>query len=95
MMIAQFINAQDVMRGFVIDKDTHDPIIGATISDVTKRKPLTVTDGEGKFMIPKNNYPQQIRITYIGYKPLVAGHSRWFSSSPSPQVIAPSASYHG
>ena len=30
MMIAQFINAQDVMRGFVIDKDTHDPIIGAT-----------------------------------------------------------------
>ena len=59
------------MRGIVLDKDTHDPIIGATISDVARRKPLTVTDGEGKFMIPKNNYPQQIRITYIGYKPLV------------------------
>jgi len=59
------------MRGFVLDKETHDPIIGATISDVTKRKPLTVTDTEGKFTIPRNNYPQQIRITYIGYKPLV------------------------
>lgn len=59
------------MRGLVLDKETHDPIIGATISDVTKRKPLTVTDTEGKFTIPRNNYPQQIRITYIGYKPLV------------------------
>lgn len=70
MMITQVVVAQNVIRGYVSDKDTKEPIIGATISDVTKRRPLTVTDAEGRFVIPKNDYPQQIRITYIGYKAL-------------------------
>ena len=70
MMILQIVNAQEVIRGTITDKDTHEPIIGATVSDATKRRPLTVTDAEGRFVIPKNDYPQQIRITYIGYKAL-------------------------
>lgn len=70
MMMMQMAIAQDVIRGFVADKDTREPIIGATISDAARHRPLTVTDADGRFAIPKNNEIRQIRITYIGYKPL-------------------------
>jgi outer membrane receptor protein involved in Fe transport len=59
------------MRGVVVDKDTHEAIIGATITDEIKHKPLTVTDAEGRFAIPKNNYPRKVKVTYIGYKALI------------------------
>ena len=70
VVILQSINAQGVLRGLVTDKDTHEPIIGATISDAVQRKPLTVTNADGCFIIPKKGDTQQIKITYIGYKPL-------------------------
>ena len=71
VVILQSINAQGVMRGVVIDKDTHEAIIGATITDDIKHKPLTVTDAEGRFSIPKSSYTRIIRVTYIGYKALI------------------------
>ena len=72
VMMLQSICAQGVIRGIVVDKETNEPIIGATISDAGKRNPLTITDAEGRFSIPKNNYPKQIKITYIGYKSLIS-----------------------
>ena len=72
VMMLQSICAQGVIRGIVVDKETSEPIIGATISDAGKRNPLTITDAEGRFSIPKNNYPKQIKITYIGYKSLIS-----------------------
>ena len=72
MMTLQIAYSQGVMRGVVLDRDTREPIIGATVTDVTRRKPVTVTDAEGRFAIPNNEYPKQIKITYIGYKPLTA-----------------------
>ena len=69
----QVADAQGVLRGVVLDKDTQEPIIGATIHDAKKGKPLTVSDAEGRFTIPKNSDTQQIRITYIGYKSLTTG----------------------
>ena len=71
VVILQSINAQGVLRGLVTDKDTHEPIIGATITDVVQRKPLTVTNADGCFVIPKKGDSPKIKITYIGYKPLV------------------------
>lgn len=71
VVILQSVNAQGVMRGVVVDKDTHEAIIGATITDEIKHKPLTVTDAEGCFAIPKNNYPRKVKVTYIGYKALI------------------------
>ena len=71
VVILQSINAQGVMRGVVIDKDTREAIIGATITDDIKHKPLTVTDAEGRFSIPKSSYTRKIRVTYIGYKALI------------------------
>ena len=53
VVILQSINAQGVLKGLVTDKDTHEPIIGATITDAVKRKPLTVTNADGCFVIPK------------------------------------------
>lgn len=69
----QVAYAQGVSRGVVLDKDTQEPIIGATIHDAKKGKPLTVSDAEGRFTIPKNSDTQQIRITYIGYKSYLQG----------------------
>ncbi|MCR4592170.1 MAG: TonB-dependent receptor [Bacteroidaceae bacterium] len=64
--------SQEVITGHVIDKETHDPLIGATIFDAEKNKPLTVTDAEGNFRIPNNSELKKIRITYIGYKTLIS-----------------------
>jgi len=64
--------SQEVITGHVIDKETHDPLIGATIFDAEKNKPLTVTDAEGNFRIPNNSELKKIRITYIGYKTLTS-----------------------
>lgn len=52
--LIQVAHAQGVLQAIVLDKDTQEPIIGATIHDVRKGKPLTVTDAEGRFTIPNN-----------------------------------------
>lgn len=72
VVILQSVDAQGVLKGLVTDKDTHEPIIGATISDAVQRKPLTVTNADGCFIVPKKGDAPKIKITYIGYKPLVA-----------------------
>lgn len=69
--LLQVAHAQGVLRAVVLDKDTQEPIVGATIHDAKKGKPLTITDTEGRFTIPNNDDTQQIRITYIGYKTLI------------------------
>ena len=68
--------AQGVLRATVLDKDTREPIIGATIHDAVKGKPIAVTDAEGCFTIPNNDDTKQIRITYIGYKILTTAPVR-------------------
>ena len=74
--LIQVAHAQGVLQAIVLDKDTQESIIGATIHDVRKGKPLTVTDAEGRFAIPNNEDGQQIRITYIGYKTLTTAMVR-------------------
>ena len=76
VILLQVTHAQGVLQAIVLDKDTQEPIIGATIHDARKGKPLTVTDAEGRFAIPKNDEAGQIRITYIGYKTLTTAMVR-------------------
>ena len=71
LVSAQLVYAQGVIRGFVVDADTREPVIGATVADAVRKKPFTVTDSEVRFLIPKNCYPKQLKITYIGYKPKI------------------------
>lgn len=54
-VVTQIALAQGISRGTVVDKETHEPIVGATISDAKRSKPLTVTDTEGRFIIPNLN----------------------------------------
>ena len=70
LLVSQLADAQSLISGIVLDAETMEPVIGATIADARRGKALTVTQADGTFAIPKNN-EVQLRITSIGYKPLV------------------------
>lgn len=68
-------NAQETtqtVRGKATDKDTKQPLIGATVSVINETKKLiSSTDANGSFKI--SNVPlgrQTLKVTYIGYEPL-------------------------
>ena len=69
-LISQIADAQAIIKGLVVDADTNEPVIGATISNAKNGKPLTVTNADGRFQIPRNN-EIKLKISYIGYKTLV------------------------
>lgn len=75
LLIAQIAASQDVLNGIVLDKETQEPIVGATVSDGRKGKPLAVTAADGRFRLPKNNYAK-LKISYIGYKTLITVPSK-------------------
>lgn len=54
----------------VIDGATREPIVGVTVADAEKGKPLAVTAIDGTFHLPKN-YDRQLKFSYIGYQTLV------------------------
>ena len=66
----QLADCQTIAKGLVLDADTKEPIIGATVSDARKDKAITVTNADGQFVIPKNK-DIKLKISYIGYKTLV------------------------
>lgn len=68
-------HAQEVTqtaRGIIYDKDTKQPLIGATVIIVNDTKKLgSVTDANGLFKIEKVPLGRQIiKVTYLGYEPL-------------------------
>ena len=71
MMTVFMAYAQQRIEGFVLDKNTLQPVVGATISQ-EKGISLTITDSEGRFSININNERARIKISYIGYKTLTA-----------------------
>ena len=75
ILSVQFADAQSIISGTVLDAETLEPVIGATIANAKLGKALTVTQTDGSFSIPKNN-DVQLRITSIGYKPLVTAPTR-------------------
>lgn len=67
--------AQEVtqtVRGTIYDKDTKQPLVGATVIIVNETKKLgSVTDANGLFKIEKVPVGRQvIKVTYLGYEPL-------------------------
>ena len=69
-MVAQCVVAQSLATGVVLDGESLEPVVGATISNAQNGKVLTVTQADGSFSIPKNG-DIQLRISAIGYKALV------------------------
>lgn len=74
-LISQIADAQTIIKGLVVDADTNEPVIGATISNAKNGKPLTVTNADGRFQIPRNN-EIKLKISYIGYKTLVTAPTK-------------------
>lgn len=70
VLAAQIADAQVVHKGIVLDGETLEPVVGATIADARQGKVLTVTQTDGTFGIPKND-EALIKISSIGYKVLV------------------------
>ena len=56
------------ITGKVIDKDSHEPIIGATICVGGEKKVSAITDVNGLFTLPSADMGKSVMISYIGYK---------------------------
>ena len=63
--------AQNVTGGLVLESLTHQPVIGASITLAKTKNVVAITDMNGRFTA-KNINGKTIRISYIGFKPLVA-----------------------
>lgn len=74
-LIPQIADSQSITKGLVLDAETHEPIIGATISNAANGKALTVTNADGRFQIPRNG-ESNLKISYIGYKTLITAPTK-------------------
>lgn len=71
LMISAFtVGAQTRITGVVLDKSTHEPMIGATISVAGSKDIAAVTGIDGHFSVTVPNRAM-VTISYIGYKTLV------------------------
>ena len=70
LSLIQTSDAQAIIKGIILDKETNEPVIGATVSRVQDGKPITVTNADGQFLIPKFS-DGKLKISYIGYKTLI------------------------
>jgi len=71
LLSAQSIPLQTI-RGNVLDKSVKNPLPGANIELVSKLTASAVADAAGNFVLEKVPVGRHIlRITYIGYKPIV------------------------
>ena len=68
-------DAQVIHGGVVMDAETKERIVGAVVMDEESGKALAVTQGDGRFTIPKSKY-KRIRIVYLGYKALETGMTK-------------------
>ncbi len=79
LLFVVVVEAQSVV-GQVIDSKTQETIIGATISVVDDKNVSAVTDVNGQFSLPARYQGKQVKISYIGYKPLavaLAAHATY------------------
>ena len=60
--------AQTPIKGQIVDKETGEPIVGATIVNKATKKGV-VTNELGEFLIQTKDKVTTISISYLGYKP--------------------------
>jgi TonB-linked SusC/RagA family outer membrane protein len=66
---SSFAQGNDVkITGKVLDEQTREPVIGASISLVGSRGAGTVTDVNGNFSLNVRSLPATLSIDYLGYK---------------------------
>ncbi len=59
--------AQHVVTGQVVDADTREPLVGATVALPHAKQGVT-TDLDGRFTIKVGELPAALRVDYIGYR---------------------------
>ena len=63
--------SQATTGGVVLERATKQPIVGATVTPENSKNILAITDIAGHFTL-KNAAGKLIKISYLGYKPIVA-----------------------
>jgi outer membrane cobalamin receptor len=69
LFIAGFSMAQNVVKGVLLDKDTNEPVIGATIMNL-ETKTGDASKLDGSFTLKVNKVDASFEISCIGYKPV-------------------------
>lgn len=63
--------AQSELTGHIVDANTNEPIIGASVTVKGNKQEGVVTDVDGNFTLStKENAPLKLKIEYIGYRPI-------------------------
>jgi len=63
--------AQSELTGHIVDANTNEPLIGASVTVKGNKQEGVVTDVDGNFTLStKENAPLKLKIEYIGYRPI-------------------------
>lgn len=63
--------AQSELTGHIVDANTNEPLIGASVTVKGNKQEGVVTDADGNFTLStKENAPLKLKIEYIGYRPI-------------------------
>ncbi|MBU3661825.1 MAG: carboxypeptidase-like regulatory domain-containing protein, partial [Bacteroidetes bacterium] len=69
---AQNNNATQTIRGSIVDQESKQPLIGATVVVVGLEAKGAASDANGEFKIEKVPVGRRtLKVSYIGYEPLV------------------------
>ena len=60
-----FVYAQDLVQGKVLDSLSNEPLMGAHI---VYPQGSTISDDEGKFIIRETGFPVKVTVSYLGFK---------------------------
>ena len=63
--------AQSELTGHIVDANTNEPLIGASVTVKGNKQEGVVTEVDGNFTLStKENAPLKLKIEYIGYRPI-------------------------
>jgi outer membrane receptor protein involved in Fe transport len=71
LLSANIFAQSNTVKGKIFDGETKEPIVGATIQLVSDPQTGTSTNSEGEFTITTNSQSDSIKISFIGYTPVV------------------------
>ena len=81
--------SDDTFKGKVFDSETKEPIVGAMVQLLSNPQMGTTSNAEGKFSIATNSQSDSLKISFIGYTPLVkiASENMVIALTPNAQEL--------
>ena len=68
LCISKYSLSQTILSGKVTDKNTGEPLIGATI--IYGKGKGTATDFDGNYTLKISSGDRSVKVSYVGYEPL-------------------------